>query len=207
LIIVIVVIVAAWLLASKTGWEQIIQLLSVGLVTSFIVAVMASLSPITEIPLSGDEALRVYSPAAYPFCIQQYRNYAAGLFSYIVSFGWPEGIPLLEFALQEDQSHFIHAQHYFSGLSLGLLLLLVVVVLVGLLTLIERKSVVPRKQRKSSALLLIALQFTLIIQIISLYLGGSLIYPLGGTFVLLVTLYPTHRAIRESGLLEASNRT
>ena len=206
MIIVIIVIVAAWLLASKTGWEQIIQLLSIGLVTSFIVAVMASLSPITEIPLSGDEALRVFSPAAYPFCIQQYRNYEANLFSYTVSLGWPEGIPLLQFALQEDQSHFIHAQHYFSGLSLGLLLLLVVVVLVGLLTLIERKSIVSRKQRKSSALLLIALQLTLIIQILFLYLNGSIIYPFGGVFVLLVTLYPTYLAIRGSGYLEASHK-
>jgi len=203
---VIIVIVAAWLLASKTGWGQIIQLLSVGLITSFIVAVMASLSPITEIPLSGDEALRVFSPAAYPFCIQQYRNYDANLFSYTVSFGWPEGIPLLQFALQEDQSHFIHAQHYFSGLSLGLLLLLVVVVLVGLLTLIERKSIVPRTQRKSSALLLIALQLTLIIQILFLYLSGSIIYPFGGVFVLLVTLYPTYRAVRGGGYSEASHK-
>jgi hypothetical protein len=196
LIVVIAIVVVGWLLASKTGWGQIIQLLSVGLVISFIVAVMASLSPITEIPLSGDEALRVYSPAAYPFCIQQYRNYDANLFSYTISFGWPEGIPLLQFALQEDQSHFIHAQHYFSGLSLGLFLLLVVVILVSLLTLIERKNIVPRKQRKSSALLLIALQFTLIIQILSLYLSGSIIYPLGGLAVLLATLYPTYRATR-----------
>lgn len=196
MIVVIAIVVVGWLLASKTGWGQIIQLLSVGLVISFIVAVMASLSPITEIPLSGDEALRVYSPAAYPFCIQQYRNYDANLFSYTISFGWPEGIPLLQFALQEDQSHFIHAQHYFSGLSLGLFLLLVVVILVSLLTLIERKNIVPRKQRKSSALLLIALQFTLIIQILSLYLSGSIIYPLGGLAVLLATLYPTYRATR-----------
>jgi hypothetical protein len=203
---VIVIVVVAWLLASESNTERIVVSLSVGLVTSYIVAVMASLSPITEIPLSGDEALRVFSPAAYPFCIQQYRNYDANLFSYTVSFGWPEGIPLLQFALQEDQSHFIHAQHYFSGLSIGLLLLLVVVVLVGVLTLIERKSIVPRKQRKSSALLLIALQLALIIQILFLYLSGSSIYPIGGAFVLLVTLYPTYRAVRGGGYLEASHK-
>lgn len=206
MIVVIIIVVVAWLLASKTGWGQIIQLLSVGLVTSFIVAVMASLSPITEIPLSADEALRVFSPAAYPLCIQQYRNYATNLFSYTISFGWPEGIPLLQFALQEDQSHFIHAQHYFSGLSLGIFLLLIVVVLVGLLTLIERTDIVSRKQGKSTALLLIALQFTLIIQILSLYLSGNIIYPLGGTSILLVTLYPTYHAIRGSGLYEDNRK-
>lgn len=204
MIVVIVIVVVGWLLAGKTGWAQIIQLLSVGLVTSFIVAVLASLSPIMEIPLSGDEALRVFSPAAYPFCIQQYRNYDANLFSYTVSFGWPEGIPLLQFALQEDQSHFIHAQHYFSGLSLGLLLLLVVVVLVGFLTLIERKSIVPRKQRRFSAHLLIVLQLTLIILVISLLLTGNVIYPLGGTVVLLITLYPTLRSVLDRGSLDNS---
>jgi len=197
LFLVIAIVVIAWLLAGETGTEKIVVLLSVGLITSFIVAVLASLPPIIDISLSGNEAIRVYPPAAYPFCIQQYRDYDAHLFSYAVTFGWPEGIPLLQFALQEDQSHFIHAQHYFSGLSIGLLLLLVVVVLVGLLTLIERKTTVPRKQRKSSALLLITLQLTLIIQILSLYLSGSIIYPLGGVFVLLVTLYPTLRVVRD----------
>jgi hypothetical protein len=203
-LIVVIAIVVGWLLTSKTGWAQIIQLLSVGLVTSFTVAVLASLSPIIEIPLSGDEALRVFSPAAYPFCIQQYRNYDANLFSYTVSFGWPEGIPLLQFALQEDQSHFIHAQHYFSGLSLGLLLLLVVVILVGFLTLIERKSIVPRKQRRFSAHLLIVLQLTLIIHVISLLLTGNVIYPLGGAVVLLITLYPTLRSVLYRGSLDNS---
>jgi len=197
LLIVIAFVVIAWLLAGETSTEKIVVLLSVGLITSFIVAVIASLPPIIDIPLSGNEAIRVYPPAAYPFCIQQYRDYDAHLFSYAVTFGWPEGIPLLQFALQEDQSHFIHAQHYFSGLSIGLLLLLVIVVLVGLLTLIERKTIVPRKQRKSSALLLIALQSTLIIQILSLCLSGSIIYPLGGVFVLLLTLYPTLRVVRD----------
>lgn len=197
MLIVIAFVVIAWLLAGETSTEKIVVLLSVGLITSFIVAVIASLPPIIDIPLSGNEAIRVYPPAAYPFCIQQYRDYDAHLFSYAVTFGWPEGIPLLQFALQEDQSHFIHAQHYFSGLSIGLLLLLVVLVLVGLLTLIERKTIVPRKQRKSSALLLIALQLTLIIQILFLYLSGSIIYPLGGVFVLLLTLYPTLRVVRD----------
>ena len=204
MLIVIVIVVVTWLLVSETGKEKIVVLLSVGLITSFIVAVTASLPPIMEIPLSENEALRVFSPTAYPFCIQQYRNYDVNLFSYAVSFGWPEGIPLLQFALQEDQSHFIHAQHYFSGLSLGLLLLLVVVVLVGFLTLIERKSIVPRKQRRFSVHLLIVLQLTLIILVIFLFLTGNVIYPLGGAVVLLITLYPTLRSVLDRGSLDNS---
>ena len=197
--IVIVTVVIAWLLASKSISEKIVVPLSVGLVTSYIVAVMASFPPIMTIPLSENEAIRVFSPVAYPFCIQQYRNYDASLFSYSVNIGWPEGFPLLQLGLQEDQSHLIHAQHYLSGLSLGLLLLLVVIVLVGTLTLIERKSTITRKSGKSSTLLLVALQLPLIILAVSLYLSGNIIYPLGGAFVLLVTLYPTLRAVRDRG--------
>jgi len=204
LLVVIAIIIAAWFLAGETGTEKIVILLSIGLVTSFIVAVISSLPPIITIPFSGNEAIRVFSPAAFPFCIQQYRNYDANLFNYAVSFGWPEGIPLLQFALQEDQSHFIHAQHYFSGLSLGLLLLLVVVVLVGFLTLIERKSIVPRKQRRFSVHLLIVLQLTLIILVIFLFLTGNVIYPLGGAVVLLITLYPTLRSVLDRGSLDNS---
>jgi hypothetical protein len=199
LLIVIVIVIVAWLMVGEIGKEKIVVLLSVGLITSFIVAVIASLPPIIEIPLSGNEAIRVFSPAAYPFCIQQYRNYDAHLFSYAVTLGWPEGTPLLQFALRDDQSEFIHEQHYLSGLSLGLLLLLVVIVLVGTLTLIERKSTITRRSGKSSVLLLVALQFTLIILIVSLYLSGNIVYPLGGAFALLVTLYPTIRVVRGRG--------
>lgn len=193
MLIVIVIVVIAWLLASESMTEKIVVPLSVGLITSYIVAVLASFPPIITIPLSENEAIRVFSPVAYPFCIQQYRNYDANLFSYMISFGWPEGIPLLQSALQEDQSHFIHAQHYFSGLYLGLILLVFVVALVGILTLIDRKNLIVRKQQMRSVPLLITLQVILVIQIFTLYLSGNIIYPLGGVIVLIITLYPTLR--------------
>ena len=197
MIIVIVVVIIAWLLASESITEKIVVPLSVGLVISYIVAVMASFPPIMTIPFGENEAIRAFSPVAYPFCIQQYRNYDAHLFSYAVIFGWPEGTPLLQFALLDDQSEFIHVQHYLSGLTLGLLLLLVVIVLVGTLTLIERKSAITRKSGKSSVLLLVSQQLALIILIASLSLSGNIVYPLGGAFVLLVTLYPTLRVVRD----------
>ncbi|MHA1965030.1 MAG: hypothetical protein ACXACG_09520 [Candidatus Thorarchaeota archaeon] len=193
LLIVIVTVVIGWLLASESIAEKIVVPLSVGLVISYIVAVLASFPPIITIPLSEDEVVRVFSPIAYPFCIQQYRNYDANLFSYTLSFGWPEGLPLLDMGLMDDQSEFIHAAHYTFGLFLGLALLLFVVILVGILTLVERKSVIVRKQRTSSTLLLIALQLILVIQIFTIYLSGNIIYPLGGIIVLIITLYPTLR--------------
>jgi hypothetical protein len=196
LLVVIVVVVIMWLLTDEAGTEKIVILLSAGLITSYIIAVMAGLPPITEISLGKNEALRVFSPVAFPFCIQQYRDYGARLFSYTVCLGWPEAIPLLQLAPQDDQSEFIHVQHYFSGLSFGLLLLLGMTVLVGILTNIDRRSIILRKQRKSSSLLLIFLQLALIILVISQYLVGNIVYPLGGVVVLLITLYPTLRAVR-----------
>jgi len=91
LLVVIIIVVVAWLLVGEKGTEKIVVLLSIGLIASFIVAVIANLPPIIEISLTGNEALRVYPPAAYPLCIQQYRNYDAHLFSYAVSFGWSSG--------------------------------------------------------------------------------------------------------------------
>ncbi len=197
MLIVIAIVVCAWFLGNGSKTERIIVTLSVGLVISYIVAVLASMPPITEIPLNDDEALRFFPQIAYPFCIQQYRDYAADLFSYSIIFGWPEGMPLVQFALQEDQSHFIHYQHYLAGFSLGLILLLGMVVLVGILSLIENKMVFARRLGNTSTLLLATLQVILIVQISSIYLSGNIIYPIGGIIVVLITLYPTYRAIRE----------
>jgi len=197
LLIVFVVVIIAWLLVDEIGTEKIVILLSAGFIASYIVAVLASMPPITEISLGPNEVLRVFSPAAFPFCIQQYRDYSAELFSYTVSLGWPEGIPLLQLPLWDThESIFIHEQHYRSGLSLGLLLLLGMTVLVGILAVIDTRCSIPRKKLRFSSLLLVSLQSALIILIISQYLIGSILYPFGGLIVLLATLYPTLRAVR-----------
>lgn len=200
LLIVIVTVVIAWLSARESITEKIVVLLAVGLVTSYIVAVMASFLPIITIPLSENEAIRVFSPAAYPLCIQQYRNYDASLFSYALSFGWPQGIPLLQTGLMDDQSEFIHAAHYTFGLFLGLMLLLLVVVLVVILNIVERKWMIVRRRRIPPSRLLIALQLFLLFLILNLSLLGDFIYSLGGALVLLITLYPTYRVVKDNGL-------
>jgi hypothetical protein len=102
LLIVIVAVVIAWLSAKNSATERIVVPLSVGLITSYIVAVLASFLPIITIPLGENEAIRVFSPVAYPLCIQQYRNYETSLFSYVLSLGWPDGIHLLESGLMDD---------------------------------------------------------------------------------------------------------
>ena len=199
LLIVIVAVVIAWLSASESMTEKIVVPLSVGLVTSYIVAVLASFPPIITIPLGENEAIRVFSPIAYPLCIQQYRNHETSLFSYTLSLGWPDGIHLLESGLMDDQSEFIHAAHYYFGLSLGLLLLLLVVALVGTLIFVERKKKITRNQKFSSAQILTTLQLILLILILSITLFGGIIYFLGGVVVLILTLYPAYRVVQNKG--------
>ena len=193
MLIVLVVVIVAWILASESNTEKIVVSLSVGLVISYIVAVMASFPPIMTIPLGGNEALRVFSPVAYPFSILQYRDYDANLFSYSVNIGWPEGLPVLSSGLMPDQSEYIHLAHYTSGLFLGLLLLLLVTIFVGFLTLVERKRAVTRPQGPSSAKLLVVLQLILLFLMLNFYLLGSIVYLLGGVVVLIITLYPALR--------------
>lgn len=196
MLIILGVIIATWILIGPITRKRMVSLLSVGLIISYIIAVMASMPPIIEVSLAEDEVLRAFSPAAYPFCIQQYRNYDSHIFSYAISLGWPEGMPLLQLASQDDQSEFIHIQHYLAGLSLGLLLLLIMAVLVGILAWVDRRGMFVRRQRTSSLLLLILLQSALIILSALQLLAGSIVYFLGGSFVLLVTLYPTLQAKR-----------
>jgi len=205
LIVVVIVVIIMWLCVRDfRDMDKIVILLSTGLLISYIIAVLANLPPIVDIPLSENEALRTYPAYAYPFCIQQYRDYSAGLFSYALIIGWPEGIPLMQLALTDDQSEFIHVQHYFTGLTLGLVLLLVVVILVSILTVIDRSSSLSRGQLPiSPGHLFFFLQIALISMMLVIWgchyfwQFGGVIYLIGGIFVLIVTIYPIYIFYRD----------
>ncbi|MFW9954351.1 MAG: hypothetical protein ACFFD3_07345 [Candidatus Thorarchaeota archaeon] len=196
MIAVILMIVITWLLIGGHAKDKTVVLLAVGLLSSYIVAVLASILPILDIPLENNEAIRVFSPAAFPFSIQQYRNYDAGLFNYTLSLGWPQGFPLIQSPIMDDQSEYIHFQHYSIGLTLGLILLLGVVLTVLALHWADTKHVLDRiKNPISPVYVLFLLQLALIILIVSpLALGSPYFY--GGLLVLLLTFYPTIRQFR-----------
>ena len=192
LIVVAIVVILMWLCVRDfREMDKIVILLSTGLLISYIIAVLANLPPIIDIWLNENEALRTFPAHAYPFCIQQYRDYGAGLFSYALVIGWPEGIPVMQLALTDDQSEFIHMQHYFTGLILGIVLLVVVVILVSVLTVIDKKGLLANMKRSVSPhYIFIPLQIYLIFLLTSPLLFANFIYTIGGVFVLLVTLYP-----------------
>ena len=89
------------------------------LITGITVAAAASL-PIIEIPTGSDQELRVMPPTAYPFTMQQYRDYNTDQFYYRIVLGWPDGIPLYQGATMDDQSEYIHLAHLGAGVLLGL---------------------------------------------------------------------------------------
>jgi len=197
MIVVYAVIVIVWLLIRSKDEGKSEILFIVGLITCYIIAVMASLSPITEFQLDESVELRTFSPAAYPFCIQQLRNYTAYTIRYSLYFGWPEGILLFESATWDNQSEFIHFLHYSFGLMLGLILLFSTFLLVGFLTLIDKKGVFVRDKPIITALpILIILQLSLILLLISPLLFGNVIYGIGGGIVLVISVYPTFQEIR-----------
>lgn len=201
--VVYAIIIVTWFLIRSNQGPKPIALLSVGLIISFIVALLASMPPILEIVVGENETLRVFSPVAYPFCIQQYRDYDVGLFSYSLSLGWPEGLPLIQTAALDDQSEYINYQHYAIGLYLGILLLLSMVILVGILTVIDRKGILVRNLPVISVVpVLVILQLSLILLLTSVYLLGSIVYGLGGLTVLIITLYITIREIKLGGFLK-----
>ncbi len=195
MILVILSLVVVWFLVDFNAKSKLYFLLSVGLILSYIVAVSANLPPILDIPLENNTALRAFPPFAFPFTILQYRDYDASMFNYILALGWPEGIPLFQFPLDDDQSEYIHVQHYQAGLLMGILLLLSAVLTAYFLTELDKREILSNMRAKiQPGYILIVIQIALLIRIIPLW--ESFVYFLGGIAILLVTAFHTAEQIR-----------
>ncbi len=195
MIVILLVILLLWFLMGNEDKDKPIFLLSIGLVVAYTVAVMASALPLINIPISDHETIRACPQIAYPFSVNQYRDYDLNLFSYSLTIGGPQGTTLLQYELQEDQSHFIRFQSYSMGLSLGLILLTLTTLFVAALLWLDKSGILPvKKERMPPFLALIVPQAILSISIIPVYLGS--LYALGALFVLMFTLIPVIRAVR-----------
>ena len=91
----------------------------IGVVTVVVTVLTASLGPIIDYPLGSNQALRVYPPTAYPFTMQQYRDYDASSFHYRIVVGWPDGVQIYSHAPTPDQSEFMHIQRFLTTVALG----------------------------------------------------------------------------------------
>lgn len=100
---------------------------------------MAASLPVTEISTGSNQELRVMPPAAFPFTIQQYRDYDTNQFNYRIVIGWPDGIPIYESVTMDDQSEFIHLAHLSAGLLLGIYQLVGLAALLIVIYLFDRR--------------------------------------------------------------------
>ena len=79
MLVVMLVCVGAWMRLGKSYPHRIIVVVVLGIVAVGATTLTGSIPPITDYPMSQDQALRVYPPTAFPFTLQQHRDYDAGL--------------------------------------------------------------------------------------------------------------------------------
>lgn len=205
--VVIIMVVVVWFLIRQEKGSRLAVLLLAGLISTYIVSVLAYMPPITEITLGAEEELRVFSPVAYPFSIQQYRHYVERVFRYSIVLGWPGGLPVIQFPMLDDQSEFIHGQAYYSGLILGLLGLGLVLGVVVMLNLVDKYGNPPQASRlKPDYLVLIPLQLALVLLMGQLWLWGGFIYLVGGFGVLVVSSIPIVLAKARNRLMQQTDQ-
>jgi len=119
MLVVMLVCVGTWMRLGKSYPHRIIVVVVLGIVAVGATTLTGSIPPITDYPMSQDQALRVYPPTAFPFTLQQHRDYDAGLFHYRIVLGWPNGLQVFAFNPTSDQSEFMHFQKALATLVLG----------------------------------------------------------------------------------------
>jgi len=99
--------------------EKTIGLTIIAVLLTGMTVITAGSIPVVEIPTGLNQELRVMPPTAFPFTMQQFRDYDANQFYYRIVIGWPNGIPIYEGIAMDDQSEFIHLAHLHVGVLLG----------------------------------------------------------------------------------------
>ena len=119
MLVVMLVCVGTWMRLGKSYPHRIIVVVVLGIVAVGATTLTASIPPITDYPVSQDQALRVFPPTAFPFTLQQHRDYDAGLFHYRIVLGWPDGLQVFAFNPTSDWSEFMRFQLALAKLVLG----------------------------------------------------------------------------------------
>ncbi len=156
MILVIVTMVVVWMALRRHRTSSFMILAAIGLASASLVTVGGSTAAVTEIPLGSEQALRVFSAAAFPFTIQQHRDYAMDTYHCAIVIGYPDGVSLVESPDKPDQSEFIHFDHYLFTAYLGALSLTAMAATLVALALLERKMTRVENRPTSSVYLGVA---------------------------------------------------
>ncbi len=122
-------------------------LVAVAVLVTGLTFITAVFPPIVEIPTGPNQELRVMPPTAFPFTMQQYRDYDSDQFNYRIVIGWPDGVPIFEGVTTDDQSEFIHLAHFYTAMILGAYMvvgLTVILTIVYLFALRRREMIIPQ---------------------------------------------------------------
>ena len=151
MILVIVACFLAWRYFSNGPTQKIMRIAIVGLIMTGITTAIAASLPITEVPIGSTQELRVMPPTAFPFTMQQYRDYDSNQFYYRIVLGWPDGIPIFKGTTQDDQSEYIHLAHLNTGILLGEYMLVGLVSILAVVSLFEARKVKTRDVKTTAA--------------------------------------------------------
>ena len=138
MIFVAIVCLLVWKSVQGERKSRLIRVGVVGVLITGLVAITAASLPMMEIPTGPDQELRVMPPAGFPFTMQQFRDYDTNQFTYRIVLGWPDGIPLFEGMLTDDQSEYIHLAHLVTAEILTVYLLIGTVIVLGSIYILER---------------------------------------------------------------------
>ncbi|MFW9808496.1 MAG: hypothetical protein ACFFE6_03855 [Candidatus Thorarchaeota archaeon] len=119
MIFVVLACIIAWNRQNNTIVNKTLRITIIAVLVTGLVAITSGSFPIVEIPAGSNQELRVMPPSAYPFTMQQYRDYDTNQFYYRIVIGWPDGLPIFQSLAMDDQSEFINLTHLYIGVLLG----------------------------------------------------------------------------------------
>ncbi len=176
MIFVVLACIIAWNRPNKTIVNKALRITIIAVLVTGLVAITAGSFPIVEIPTGSNQELRVMPPTAYPFTVQQSRNYDTNQFSYRIVIGWPDGLPIFQSLAMDDQSEFIHLTHLYFAVLLGEYIVTGSLMVIAGLVFIEQLRRIKDKDKTShiSGNYLLSFIITLVILSISII---KLVYP------------------------------
>ena len=122
------------------GRKKIIQIATIGILATGILTTAAASLPIVTVSTGVNQELRVMPPTEFPLTMQQYRDYDTHQFNYRIVLGWPDGFPIYESMLIDDQSEFIHITHIVAAAFLGIYQFTSLMVIIGLIYILESQK-------------------------------------------------------------------
>lgn len=177
MLVVMLVCVGAWMRLGKSYPRRIIVVVVLGIVAVGATTLTGSIPPITDYPMGQDQALRVYPPTAFPFTLQQHRDYDAGLFHYRIVLGWPDGLQVFAFNPRSDQSEYMAFQKALATLVLGGCLAIGLLFSVPVILGLEKYSGVGRESTRAEKASLLDKRFIgILFSLVLMGIGSTLMW-------------------------------